>query len=225
MALSSWNNSRGKRTFDLVGATLLLLFTAPLFLLLAVLVKMSSPGPVFFRQDRVGKGGQDFMILKFRTMFVDAASRGPGLTANGDTRVTRVGAFLRKWKLDEVPQLTNVIRGDMSLVGPRPDLPDFIAALDADGRRILDLRPGITGAASLRFRHEEVLLATAPPGELKSFYVNEVLPQKVRLDLAYAERATFFSDLFLLVNSARAALFGSENNDSGEKQRRSIARI
>jgi lipopolysaccharide/colanic/teichoic acid biosynthesis glycosyltransferase len=132
-------------------------------------------------------------------------SGGPGVTQTGDLRVTRIGRVLRKWKLDELPQLLNVLRGEMSLVGPRPDLPEFIAELDAASRSNLALlAPGITGWATLHFRHEEELLASAPPESLRTFYVQQVLPKKVALDLEYASRATFFGDFMILLRTVSA---------------------
>lgn len=216
---SSWNYSRGKRIVDLLAATIILLLSSPLLLLTAVLVKISSRGPVFFRHNRVSMGGREFALLKFRTMLHDAQLCELHLTARGDTRITRVGRFLRKWKLDELPQLINVIRGEMSLVGPRPDRADFLAALSAKEKSILDLRPGITGSATLHFRNEEILLANVPVAEQRKFYVTTLLPEKVRLDMSYAKRATLLSDLLIMACTARAVLFGATSSHAVSDRR------
>lgn len=201
---SSWCHSRAKRTMDilLAGAGVLLLW--PVLVLVAVAVKLSSPGPALFRQKRVGRGGKKFEFLKFRTMTDNAF--GPALTRSGDQRVTRLGRFLRATKLDELPQLWNVLRGDMSLVGPRPDLQQYLHRLGPEQLRVLDLYPGITGAASLRFRREEELLAGVPGQELTHFYCKELLPQKVALEIQYARKADWLNDLSLIARTAWTVL-------------------
>jgi lipopolysaccharide/colanic/teichoic acid biosynthesis glycosyltransferase len=167
-------------------------------------VKLTSGGPVLFRQKRFGRNGCEFECIKFRTM---KQSPGLGVTQAGDARVTRLGRMLRKWKLDELPQFINVVRGDMTLVGPRPDLPEFISELDTPRRNGLALlTPGITGWATLKFRHEEELLADIPPDELRSFYIRQVLPRKSDLDLDYASRASFWGDVMILFRTV-AAIF------------------
>lgn len=201
-----WSLSTRKRLFDLALATPLLCATSPLMVLAALLIKCSSRGPVLFRQWRLGQSSKAFQLLKFRTMIHARSQAGPGLTQQGDSRIFPVGRWLRKWKLDELPQLFNVIRGEMSLVGPRPDLPEYLRTLTHEQRQILWLRPGITGAASLQFRHEEALLAQVPVADLQRFYVSHVLPEKVQIDLAYAGRATFLTDVRLLLRTA-AAIF------------------
>ncbi len=196
-----WSRSAGKRLFDLVVASFLFLAAQPLMLVAALAIKFSSPGPVFFRQVRVGKDGKTFSLLKFRTMIHGRRNAGPGLTQSGDPRIFPVGRWLRKWKLDELPQFLNVIKGDMSLVGPRPDLPEYLAVLEGKQREIFWIRPGITGSATLKFRHEEALLAQVPPEELREFYISRVLKEKVQLDLEYSEQATFFSDAQMLLRT------------------------
>ncbi len=183
-----------KRIFDVVAAGGGLLVLAPLFVVLALVVKLDSPGPVFFRQVRVGLGGRDFRLLKFRSMRVDAKSRGPQITVGRDPRVTRSGHFLRHWKFDELPQLINVVLGDMSLVGPRPEVPRYVAMYPtAEKSTILSVRPGITDPASVKFRNEsEVLAASADP---EKTYVEEILPEKLRLGCDYARSRSFFGDL------------------------------
>jgi lipopolysaccharide/colanic/teichoic acid biosynthesis glycosyltransferase len=184
----------GKRLFDVLGAAVSLMLLAPLMVLVAVAVRLDSPGPVLFRQERVGRHGRPFRIHKFRTMQVDATGRGPLLTASGDPRVTRVGAALRRHRLDELPQLIDVLKGDMSLVGPRPEVPRYVALYPPDLReRVLAVRPGITDPSSLDFLDEGELLARAADPERE--YVDVILPRKLRRAADYADRATFATDL------------------------------
>jgi lipopolysaccharide/colanic/teichoic acid biosynthesis glycosyltransferase len=187
---------------DCAGAFLLLMAAAPCMALIAVAAKLSSSEPVLFRQRRVGLNGSEFELLKFRTMKCGPA--GHSVTREGDTRITTLGSFLRKWKLDELPQLINVMRGEMSLVGPRPELPRYIAQLGPDYLRILSLRPGITGAASMKYRDEERVLAQAPAQALESFYVTRLLPDKAKTDWEYACSATLLSDLRVLLGTVCA---------------------
>lgn len=187
-----------KRAFDLLGAALGLLLLAPLLAVLALLIKRDSPGPVFFRQRRIGRGGQAFRIHKLRTMVAGAG--GPPLTVGADPRITRTGAWLRRTRLDELPQLIDVLRGDMSLVGPRPEVPEFVALYPAALReRVLSVRPGIVDPASLAFRDEAALLTAAP--DPQRAYVEQVLPEKLRLSADYIDRATLWSDLRLIVHT------------------------
>src|SRR5438876_4012784 len=204
--LSPWCFCPLKRSLDVIYSVMLLVATLPLMTIVAVLIKSTSPGPVLYRQRRLGKNGAQFQLLKFRTMHHGRRALGLGLTRHGDPRVTRVGRFLRKWKLDELPQLFNVLRGEMSLVGPRPDLPKYFQGLRAEQRLVLTLSPGITGAASLRFRNEEMLLPEVTSEQLESFYVNTLLPQKIELELEYARGASMFSDATMLLRTAAAVL-------------------
>jgi lipopolysaccharide/colanic/teichoic acid biosynthesis glycosyltransferase len=196
--ISAWCASGGKRLLDLSVAAVMTASALPLMSLIALLVKVSSPGPVLFRQKRLGRDGAVFEFLKFRTMVHGGERNGPGVTTKGDVRVTTVGAFLRKWKLDELPQLFHVLSGKMSLVGPRPDLPKYFSALSPGQLQVLALRPGITGRATLCFRNEEEMLSQAPKGELEGFYMAQVLPIKIRLDLEYARTANLASDARIL---------------------------
>lgn len=206
-SFSRWTLSRSKRMFDLLLGFPLLVVATPFMVLTALAVRVSAPGPVFFRQARTGKDGVDFEIVKFRTMMHTQNRTGPGVTQREDPRITPVGRLIRRSKLDELPQLWNVIRGDMSLVGPRPDVPEFLADLNPDEAQMLRLRPGITSLASLTFRHEEDLLPRcAREGELTSYYVERILPKKIRLELEYAEKATILSDLKILLRTAGAVL-------------------
>ncbi len=169
-----------KRLFDICLATLGLVLLSPLLLLFAIAVKLDSRGPVFFRQERVGRGFRPFRIFKFRTMVVDAPQRGGQITAgHDDPRITRVGRFLRRWKFDELPQFLNVVKGEMSLVGPRPEVPRYVEMFRSDYAEILTIRPGITDLASIKYRDEAGLLAGSANPE--QTYVQEILPQKLAL--------------------------------------------
>jgi lipopolysaccharide/colanic/teichoic acid biosynthesis glycosyltransferase len=193
--------TRAKRTFDLVSAGLGVVLLAPLLALLALLVKTEDGGPVFFRQERVGHRGRPFCIWKFRTMVPEAEGQGLPLTVGGDPRVTRIGAWLRRLKLDELPQLFNVLVGDMTLVGPRPEVPRYVASYGAAERRVLELVPGITDEASIRYADESTMLATAADPE--RVYVDQIVPEKIRLNLAYAARATMWADIRVIVATLR----------------------
>lgn len=193
-ALSLWSRSAGKRLFDVVSVLCALPFLLPVMVLVGIAVRCTSRGPVFFRQERMGRGGQTFRILKFRTMVVRPQTTGRLVTISSDDRFTSIGPFLRRWKLDEVPQLLQVLMGQMSLVGPRPKVPEHEPAG-------LCCRPGITGAATLAFAREEQALDRVSPEMLDEFYCNVVLPVKRQIDAEYMGRATFQSDLALIWNS------------------------
>ncbi|MFL6627909.1 MAG: sugar transferase [Burkholderiaceae bacterium] len=195
-----------KRSFDVVSAVLgLLVFGVPM-LLVALWIRLDSPGPVFFRQERVGRHGKLFRIHKFRTMAVDAEQRGPQLTVGADARVTRVGRVLRANRLDELPQFLDVLAGDMSLVGPRPDVPRYVERWPADLReRVLAVRPGITDPASLTFRDEATLLARAADPERE--YMDVILPRKLALAADYADHASLWTDLAVIGRSVGVLLF------------------
>lgn len=181
------------RAFDFLAALLGLVVLSPALMLVALLVKLEDRGPVFYRQVRVGRGGVPFRIWKFRTMAVDADRKGGAITVGADPRITRVGARLRRWKLDELPQLLNVVAGDMGLVGPRPEVPRYVALYTEAQRKVLDLRPGITDLASIAYRDENDLLAAQPDPE--AHYIGAVLPDKIRINLAYAGRASLWRNL------------------------------
>lgn len=191
--------SAGKRALDLCGASLGLLALWPLFLAVALLIKLGDRGPVFFRQDRVGHKGKCFRIWKFRTMVQRAESLGPGLTVGEDPRVTRAGRWLRHLRIDELPQLVNVLVGEMSLVGPRPELPRYVALYDQAQRRVLDLVPGITDPASIEFRNESERLASAADPE--KTYIQDIMPAKIGINLAYAERTTLAGDVAVILRT------------------------
>jgi lipopolysaccharide/colanic/teichoic acid biosynthesis glycosyltransferase len=192
-----------KRIFDWLASGLGLLVLSPVLMVLALWIKLDSPGPVFFRQERVGQGGRVFRIHKFRTMVSDAERRGLQITVGADARVTRVGQWLRKYKLDELPQLLDVWLGHMSLVGPRPEVPRYVACYPADVRDVvLSVRPGITDRASIEFKDENEILGRAADAHLA--YVNEVLPIKQRYYVAYVESRSFWGDIAIIFATMRA---------------------
>jgi lipopolysaccharide/colanic/teichoic acid biosynthesis glycosyltransferase len=196
-----------------------LVLTAPLMALIALGIRSTSRGPVLFRQWRCGLNDGQFQLLKFRTMEHRSAECGPGVTRRGDLRVTRLGKWLRRWKLDELPQFINVLRGEMSIVGPRPDLEDFWRQATEVERHVLAVKPGLTGAATLAFRDEEELLAHVPESELVGFYVRDLLPRKARLDCEYAAQADFLSDCRVLLRTV-VRIFSSSRIPNKEKQRK-----
>ena len=185
-------------------AALALVVLSPVLAVIAVAVRASSPGPVLFRQVRVGRGGRPFEILKFRTMVEGADRLAANVSPAGDRRVTRLGGMLRASYLDELPQLVHVVKGDMSLVGPRPETPEFVALYDASERRVLDVRPGLVGPSTLAFMDEAARLAGSEDPE--AYYRTTLLHERVRLDLGYLEQRSVRSDLQLLVRQAAAIL-------------------
>ena len=191
-----------RRALDVLVAGTALLVLAPLLAAVAIAVRLGSPGPALFRQTRVGRGGAPFTLFKFRTMWRDAA--GPSVTGAADARVTPIGAWLRRWKIDELPQLLNVVRGDMTLIGPRPEVPRYLDALGARGRDYAAVRPGLADAATLVYYDEAALLAGAADPE--RHYVEVILPDKVRLSVDYARRRTALTDVRLVWTLARRIL-------------------
>ena len=183
-----------KNLFDKVFSILGLLLTSPLFIIIGVLIKLSGEGPVFFRQNRIGQYGKLFTIYKFRTMIVNEAIKS--ISVKGDERITKVGAVLRKLKLDELPEMWNILIGDMSFVGPRPDVPGYADKLTGNDRKILELKPGITGPATLRYSNEEDLLANVENPE--KFNDGTLFPDKVRLNLEYYENHTIILDVKII---------------------------
>lgn len=194
-----------KRMFDWVVSTIGLLLLAPALLVLTICIRLDSPGPVFFRQVRVGLGGRNFRIHKFRTMVSDAERCGLQITVGADRRVTRVGKWLRKYKLDELPQLIDVWRGDMSLVGPRPEVPRYVTCYPEDVRAVvLSVRPGITDRASIEFKDENEILGRA--ADPHAAYVNEVLPIKLRYYQEYVKTRTLCGDVRIIFDTLRAIM-------------------
>lgn len=198
-------DARAKWLLDRCVAGVSLALLAPLLLAVAVAVKLDSPGPVFFRCRRIGLRGRPFEVLKFRKMRVDAS--GPPLTAPDDARFTRIGAFLARRKLDELPQLWNVLKGEMSLVGPRPEDPEFVALRATDFKRILKVRPGMTGLSQLAFARESDIL---DPTDRVAHYVERLLPAKIRIDRLYAERRSLWMDFLIVVWTVVAVGLGRE---------------
>lgn len=203
-----------KRLFDIIASFIgLILLSLPL-LVVALLIKMSDGGPVLFKQQRIGYRGRPFTMLKFRTMRVGADSMGPLITVGEDPRITRIGRWLRKAKIDELPQLINVLRGEMSLVGPRPEVPKYVAMYSAEQRQVLNLVPGITDPASLKYRNESELLASAvDPLDL---YVNVIMPDKIRINIQYAQTATLLSDIRFIIKTVIAAVFPNVSDAADE---------
>jgi len=187
-----------KRLFDLVIVIPSLIVLFPIFLVLAALIKFDSQGPVFFRQIRVGKGGNNFPIFKFRTMVVDAETRGIQISTSQDSRITQVGAFLRKYKLDEFPQLINVLVGEMSLVGPRPEVPKYVAHYPLDVKdKVLSVKPGITDLASIKFSNENEMLEGVD--DVEKEYIEKILPIKLRYYVDYAEKHSLIGDFKIIM--------------------------
>ena len=185
-----------KRLFDIVASGIGLVLLSPLFLVLAIWIKMDSKGPVFYRQVRVGKNNKNFRILKFRSMHV-GADKGSLVTIGGrDSRITRSGYYIRKYKFDEIPQLINVFIGDMSLVGPRPEVRYYVNYWTPEQMHVLDVRPGITDPASIKFRNENELMEKAEAPE--DYYINVIMQEKIKLYLEYVENASFWYDIKLI---------------------------
>jgi len=193
-----------KRLFDIVVSLVGLICFFPVLFLAAILIKLDSPGPVFFRRTRMGMRFRSFQILKFRTMVEDAPKLGGPITYGNDPRITRAGRILRKTKLDELPQLINVLRGEMTFVGPRPEVPRYVELFRDDYRDILKIRPGITDLASIKYRDEAALLGDCQNPEEE--YVGHVLPDKIRLAKEYLHRSSFFFDLVVIFKTVRGLL-------------------
>ena len=186
-----------KRGFDIVASVFGLVVLSPVFVVIALVIKIRTPGPVMFRQVRTGRYGKPFVINKFRTMVPE--DDGDSISIKGQSRITKPGAFLRKYKLDELPELWNVLKGDMSFVGPRPDLPEYTSRLNDEERLILNLRPGITGPATLKYSNEEELLA----GVSDPVKYNETViwPDKVRINVEYCKKRSFLGDIWIILRT------------------------
>lgn len=192
-----------KRAFDLLVSGIALVLIAPVLLAIGLAIKLDSPGPAFFRQERVGRFGRTFRIHKFRSMAVDAPARGPELTVGGDARITRVGGFLRRHKLDELPQLIDVFMGNMSIVGPRPEVPRYVALYAPEDRDlVLSVRPGITDWASVEFKDESQILGKARDPE--AAYRTDILPRKLAYYRAYVRERSFRGDLAIISSTLKA---------------------
>ncbi|MBF0502149.1 MAG: sugar transferase [Candidatus Riflebacteria bacterium] len=193
-----------KRFFDFCVSAVALVLLSPLLLFVAIVVRLSSPGPAIFAQQRIGRGFKPFFIYKFRSMKEDAPQLGGQITYGDDPRITQIGRHLRKTKIDELPQLFNVIRGDMSFVGPRPEVNRYVEMFRDDYAEILRVRPGITDLASLKFRDEAALLATSSNPE--EDYIRSVLPEKIRLAKKYIEESSFLLDLKIILKTMLSIL-------------------
>ena len=188
-----------KRLFDIFFSSIGLLILSPLFVVVALLIKLDSKGPVFFRQERIGKYFKPFRIYKFRTMTVDTVEKGPLITVRGDNRVTKIGKFLRKYKIDELPQLINVLKGEMSFVGPRPEIKEYVQLFKSDYKKLLKIRPGITDPASIKYSNEEGILSLSKNWE--EDYTKRILPEKIKLSLHYVDNHNFIIDLKLILKT------------------------
>lgn len=191
-----------KRLFDIGASSIGLILLSPILILIAICIKLDSKGPVFFKQIRVGKNKELFKIYKFRTMVTDAEKLGKQITIGNDTRITKVGTFIRKCKLDELPQLINVLNGDMSLVGPRPEVPKYVELYDDYQEQILLVQPGITDYASIEFRNESEILGESENPESK--YINDIMPYKIELNIKYIKNISLYEDLKLITRTIKA---------------------
>lgn len=194
-----------KRLFDILASGLGLIILCPLFLVLAIWIKLDSPGPVFYRQVRVGRYNKDFRIFKFRSMRMGSDSGSLVTIGARDARVTNSGYYIRKFKLDEFPQLINVFIGDMSLVGPRPEVRHYVDYWTPEQMRVLDVRPGMTDPASIKFRNENELMAKAEDPE--SYYINELMQEKLNLYLEYVDNRSFVGDIGLIFKTVWLVFF------------------
>lgn len=185
-----------KRIFDVFASGCGLLVLSPLFLIMAIWIKLDSAGPVFYRQTRVGRGNKDFRLFKFRSMVIGADKKGLITVGGRDPRITRSGYFIRKYKLDEFPQLINVFLGDMSLVGPRPEVRKYVDMYTTEQLHVLDVRPGVTSLASIRYRNENDILAAAEDPD--KCYIEKVMPDKLAIDLEYVANHSFCYDIKLI---------------------------
>lgn len=185
-----------KRTFDIIASGLGLLILSPLFLIVSAWIKFDSKGPVFYKQFRVGKDNKDFQLFKFRSMKPDSDKKGLITVGGRDPRVTRSGYYIRKYKLDELPQLINVFKGDMSLVGPRPEVRKYVDLYSPDQLKVLSVRPGITSLASIKYRNENEILAQAEDPD--KAYIEKIMPEKIKIDLQYVPKASLWTDIKLI---------------------------
>jgi lipopolysaccharide/colanic/teichoic acid biosynthesis glycosyltransferase len=206
---SPWVRSPAKRAFDTTLALLSLPIALPLAGVAAAVVWLTMGAPILFVQERIGLDGRSFRVFKFKTM--KSGSSGPPITGRGDPRVTTFGRWLRHSKIDELPQLVNILRGEMAIVGPRPEVPRYVALYDDQQRKVLDARPGLTDPATLEFRDEERLLGSVPEAEREAFYVRDVMPRKLRLNLDYQVRASLRGDLVLIARTIVAILRGDRS--------------
>ena len=211
-----------KRVFDFFSSLISLIVLSPLLAVIAIRIIKDSAGPIFFRGTRTGRFGKPFRIYKFRTMVINAEKLGGPSTSDNDPRITRVGGFLRKYKLDELPQLINILKGEMSLVGPRPEVPQYVALFSEEEKVILTVRPGITDWASIWNSDEGAALAGSPDPE--KTYLEEIRPEKIRLQIAYVRSPSFWTDIRILVETFRVLLRSRSpfQNPPGKKEAESL---
>ncbi len=191
--------NRIKRPFDLIFSFVGISLFLPMGALIALIIKIEDGGPIFYIQERVGQGGRHFKMIKFRTMIRDADKIGSAITIGNDSRITRVGRWLRRFKMDEFPQLFNVLKGEMSFVGPRPEVPRYVGKYDDMERKVLNLIPGITDPASIIYRNENEILGKF--GDPEKYYVEKIMPDKIRINLEYAKKANVLSDIFVILQT------------------------
>jgi len=191
-----------KRLFDFTAALGGLILLSPLFLLISILIKSDSDGPIFYRQIRVGKGGRDFQLLKFRSMKCNSDEQGLLTVGDKDSRITKTGYYLRKYKLDELPQLINVLKGEMSFVGPRPEVRKYVDLYNAEQKTVLNVRPGITDIASIRYKNESEILKQSDDPE--KFYIENIMPDKLSMNISYLKESSFFRDVKIIFQTLKA---------------------
>ncbi len=208
MNISNTNlNITIKNIFDFIFGLIGLIILSPIILIISIIVKMTSDGPVFFLQKRVGLNGKPFSIFKFRTMVDNAENEGLKITTDSDERITKVGSFLRKFKLDELPQIFNILNGDMSFVGPRPEVPKYVSLYTLEQRRVLTVKPGVTDLASIIFKNENELLGQSEDPERT--YIEKIMPEKLRINLEYVENISLFNDIRLIFKTIKEVFFRS----------------
>ncbi|MDU7215301.1 sugar transferase [Clostridium sp.] len=188
-----------KRLLDIVASGIGIIILSPILIIISIIIKITSRGPIFFKQVRVGKNEKKFKILKFRTMIVDAEKVGKQITVGNDPRITRIGYFLRKYKLDELPQLINVFIGNMSLVGPRPEVPRYVELYSNEQRKVFNVKPGITDLASIRYRDENDILGKVDNPD--RYYIDVIMQDKLNLNLEYIDKGNVFFDIFIIIKT------------------------
>jgi len=193
-----------KRFFDIIFSFAGVIILSPVFLIIVILIKSDSAGKVIYRQFRIGKNGKDFNLLKFRTMKVDSDKSGLLTIGGHDSRITKAGYLLRKYKLDELPQLVNVFTGDMSFVGPRPEVSKYVKLYTEQQKKVLEVKPGITDIASIKYRNENELLENSKDPE--RFYIEEIMPDKIKMNLDYINERSFFKDIKLIFMTFKAII-------------------
>lgn len=193
-----------KRIFDILFSSIGLILISPILLVISIIIKITSEGPILFKQVRVGKDNKDFKILKFRTMIVDADKKGLKITVKDDPRITKIGKLLRKTKLDELPQLFNVLLGDMSFVGPRPEVRKYVDLYTEEQKQVLSVRPGITDLASIKYRNENELLDQSTNPE--DTYINEIMPSKLKINLDYVKNINLVNDIKLILLTIKTVI-------------------